>query len=90
MHDKFKKKMFETRERENVYIIEKIIKNFNEFVLILLIHYNFASSVNINIIFLNMYNFKIKTNEIVTLIFINLMNVNTDLMNVINKLISVN
>ena len=53
-------------------------------------YYNFASLVNINIIFLNIYNFKTKTNEIITLTFINLMNVNINLMNVIIKSISVN
>ena len=49
--------MFKTRERENVYIIKKIIKNFNEFTLFALIYYNFINLININIIFLNMHNF---------------------------------
>ena len=57
MHDKFKKKMFKTREREDLYIIKKIVKNFNEFILILLMYYNFVNLMNINIIFLNMHNF---------------------------------
>ena len=90
MHDKFKKKMFKTRKHENVYIIEKIVKNLNNFILILLMHYNFASSMNINTIFLNMHNFKTETNEIVTLIFTNLMNININLINVINESIFIN
>ena len=90
MHDKFEKKMLETRERENVYIIEKIVKNFKNFILILLMHHDFANSMNIDTIFLNMYNFETETNEIVTLTFTNLMNININLMNVINELISVN
>ena len=59
MHNKFKKKILKTRERKNVYIIKKIIKNFNEFILILLTHYNFINLININIIFLNIHNFQI-------------------------------
>ena len=82
--------MFKTRKRENVYIIKKIVKNFNEFILILLMYYNFASLMNIDTIFLNMYNFKTETNEIITLTFLNLINININLMNVINELIFVN
>ena len=82
--------MFKTRERENVYIIKKIVKNFNKFILILLMYYDFANLMNIDTIFLNMYNFKTEINEIITLIFTNLMNINTNLINVINDLIFVN
>ena len=53
-------------------------------------YYNFASLMNIDTTFLNMYNSETKTNEIVILIFTNLMNVNINLMNVINELIFVN
>ena len=90
MYDKFKKKMFKTRKREDIYIIEKIVKNFNEFILSLLMYYDFASLININIIHFNMYNFETETVEIVTFVFINLINVNTNLMNVINDLNFVN
>ena len=97
MYDKFKKKTFKTRERKNVYIIKKIVQNFNKFILISLVYYNSANLMNINTIFLNMHNFKTETNEIVTLTFINLinininlMNININLMNVINELIFVN
>ena len=57
MYNKFKKKIFKIYKRENVYIIKKIIKNFNEFSLFTLIYYNFTDLMNINIIFLNMHNF---------------------------------
>ncbi len=33
MHDKFKTKMLKIYKRKNVYIMKKIIKDFNEFVL---------------------------------------------------------
>ena len=82
--------MFKTREREDVYIVEKIVKDFNKIILISLMHHDFASSMNINTIFLNMYNFETEANEIVTSVFTNLMNVNINLMNVINESISVN
>ena len=48
MHNKFNKKMLETRERENVYIIEKMIKNLNEFVLFVAMHYSSANLINVN------------------------------------------
>ena len=33
MHDKFNKQMFKTRNKNDVYIIYKITKNFKKFVL---------------------------------------------------------
>ena len=51
MHNKFKREMFKTRERENVYIVEKIVKNLDKFVLFLAMRYNFASLINNNIVF---------------------------------------
>ena len=42
MHDKRERKMFKTREREDVYIVKKIVKSFNEFVLLLTMYYNFT------------------------------------------------
>ena len=82
--------MFKTRKRKNVYITEKIIKNLDEFVLFLAIRYNFASLINIDIVFISI-------NNIVKLIFINSINVNIDLIKVnssltkiINKAITIN
>ena len=37
MHDKFEKKMLKTREREDVYIIKKIVKDLNKFILFLIL-----------------------------------------------------
>ena len=43
MHDKRERKMLKTREREDVYIVKKIVKNLNEFVLFLTMYYNFTN-----------------------------------------------
>ena len=75
--------MLKARERENVYIIKKIVKNLDEFVLFLTIRYDFASLININIVFLSV-------NNIFKSIFINLINFNVNLTNVANKLTVVN
>ncbi len=54
MHDRFKRKMLKVYKREKVYIIEKIVKDLDEFVLFLVIYYNFISLMNINTTFLSM------------------------------------
>ena len=76
------KKMFKARNRNNVYVIKKIVKNLNKFVLFLAMRYNFASSINIDINFLN-------RNNIVKFALINSINVNTDLVNVNSSLTNV-
>ena len=43
MHDKRERKMLKTREHENVYIVKKIVKNFNEFVLLSTMYYDFTN-----------------------------------------------
>ena len=48
MHDNFKREILKTQERKEVYIIEKIVKDLNEFALFLAIHYNSACLININ------------------------------------------
>ncbi len=53
MHDKFEKKMLKAHEREGVYIVEKIAKDLNEFVLFSVMRYNFTSLMNINMTFLS-------------------------------------
>ena len=83
MHNKFKKEMLEARKYKNVYIVKKIVKNLNKFVLFLAIRHNFASLININIIFLNI-------NNVFKFAFIDLINVNIDSTNVTNKLAVVN
>ena len=83
MHDKFEKEMLKTRKREDVYIIKKIVKNLNEFILFLIMRYNFISLININIAFLSV-------NKIVKFIFTDLININNDLKNVANKSLTVN
>ena len=83
IHNKFKREILKARERENVYIIKKIVKNFDEFVLFSAIRYNFASSINIKTVFLSV-------NNVFKFTFTNLINVNINLINVTNKLIIVN
>ena len=83
MHDKFKKKMFKTRERENVYIIKKIVKDLDKFILFLIMRHDFTNLINIDITFLNV-------NKVVKFTFINLINVNNDLKNVANELLIIN
>ena len=83
MYDKFKKKMLKTRERENVYIIKKIVKDLNDFILFLVMRYNFTSLMNIDIAFLSV-------KEIVKFIFTDLINVNNNLKNVTNKSLTAN
>ena len=75
--------MFKTRKREDVYIIKKIVKDLNEFILFLIIRRDFTSLININIILLSV-------NEVVKFILINLMNVNNNLKNVTNESLTVN
>ena len=75
--------MFKARERKNVYIVEKIVKDFDEFVLFSAICYNFASSMNIDTVFLSV-------NNVFEFTFTNSINVNTDLTNVANKSVIVN
>ena len=82
MHNKFKRKMFKARERKNGYISKKIVKYLNEFVLFLIIRCNFASLININMVFLSV-------NNVFEFAFTNLINFNTDLINVANKSIVV-
>ena len=82
MYNKFKRKMFKTREREDVYIIKKIVKDLNKFVLFLAMRYNFASLININTVFLSI-------NNILEFIFIDLINININLINVNIDLINV-
>ena len=83
MHNKFKRKMLKARERKDVYIIEKIVKNLDEFVLFSAIRHDFASSINTDTVFSNV-------NNVFKSIFTNSINVNTDLKNVANKLIVIN
>ena len=83
MHNKFEKEMLKTHERENVYIIKKIVKNFNEFVLFSAMRYDFASLINTDIVFSSV-------NNVFKSVFADLINVNTDSTNVTNKLIVVN
>ena len=71
--------MLKARERKDVYIVEKIIKYFNEFVLFLTMRYNFASSINTDIVFLSV-------NNIFKFAFTDSINVNTDLTNIANEL----
>ena len=82
MYNKFDRKMFKACKYKNVYIIKKIVKDFNKLVIFLTIRYNFTSLININITFLNM-------NNIVKFVFINLINVNTNLVNVNSSLINI-
>ena len=42
MHDKRERKMLKTRERENVYIVKKIVKSLNKFVLFSAMYYDFT------------------------------------------------
>ena len=89
MYNKFKKEMLETRKRKNVYIIEKIVKDLNKFVLFLAMRYNFTSLININIIFSSVNNvFKSALTNLIN-VSINLINVNIDSINVANKLTDV-
>ena len=83
MHNKFEKKMLKTRERENVYIIKKIVKDLNDFILFLIMRYNFTSLMNIDTAFLSV-------NEVVKFTLTDLMNVNNDLKNVTNKSLTAN
>ncbi len=53
MHDKFGREMLKAHEREDVYIVEKIAKDLNEFALFSVMHYNFTSLMNINTTFLS-------------------------------------
>ena len=46
MHNKFKRKMFKARKRKTVYIIKKIVKDLDKFVLFLVTHYDFVSLIN--------------------------------------------
>ena len=82
--------MLKIRKYKNIYIIKRIVKDLNKFVLFLAMRYNFASSININITFLNI-------NNVVKFTFIdsinintNSVNVNSSLTNVVNKLTAVN
>ena len=79
MHNKFEKEILEARERKNVYIIKKIVKDLDEFVLFLAMRYDFASSININIIFSSV-------NNVFKSAFTDLINININLTNVANKL----
>ena len=81
--------MFKTRARENVYIIEKIVKNLNEFVLFSAMYYNFASLININIVFLSVNNIVKFTFTNLTNVNIDSININSDLINVVNKLATI-
>ena len=83
MYNKFKREMLKIYERKDVYIIKKIVKDFDKFVLFSAMRYNFASSININTAFLNV-------NNIFKSAFTNLINVDIDLINVASKLIVVN
>ena len=69
MHDKFEKKMLKTRKRESVYIIKKIVKDLDEFILFLIMRRDFTSLININIIFLSV-------NKVVKFTFTDLININ--------------
>ena len=51
IHNKFKKEMFKTQEREEIYIIKKIVKDLNEFILFSAMYYNSACLININTAF---------------------------------------
>ncbi len=53
MHDKFEREMLKAHERGGVYIVEKIVKDLNEFALFSVMHYNFTSLMNINTTFLS-------------------------------------
>ena len=75
--------MFKAHERKDVYIIEKIVKDLDKFVLFSAIRYNFTSSINTNTVFLNM-------NDVFKSAFTNLINVDTNLTNVANKSIVIN
>ena len=79
MYNKFKREMLKARKRKNVYIIKKIIKNLDEFVLFLTMRYNFTSLINTDMVFLSV-------NNVFKFIFTNSINVNIDLINVANKL----
>ena len=70
--------MLEACERENVYIIEKIIKDLDKFVLFLTVRHDFASLINIDIIFLNV-------NNVFKFTLINLKNVDINSTNIANK-----
>ena len=75
--------MFKVHKREDDYIIEKIVKNLDEFILFLIMYYNFVSLININTVFLSI-------NNVFKFTFTVLINVNTDLSNVVNKSAIVN
>ena len=77
------KKMLKTRKRKNVYIIKKIVKDLNKFVLFLAMYYNFANSINTDIVFSSV-------NNIFKSTFIDLINIKTDSTNIANKLTIVN
>ena len=79
MHNKFKRKMFKTRKSKDVYIIKKIFKNLNKFVLFLTMRYDFANLINVNTVFLSV-------NNIVKFKFTSLINDNSNLINNDNKL----
>ena len=83
MHNKFEKKMLKTRERKDVYIIKKIAKDLDEFILFLIMRRDFTSLININIAFLSV-------NKVVKFTFTDLININNDLKNVTNELLTIN
>ena len=83
MHNKFKKKMLKTREREDVYIIEKIVKDLDDFILFLVMRRDFTSLININTAFLSV-------NKVVKFTLTDLINVNNNLKNVTNESLTVN
>ena len=83
MYNKFERKISEARKRKNVYIIKKIVKDFNEFVLFLAMRHNFASLINTNTVFSSV-------NNVFKSVLTNSINVNTDSTNVANKLVVVN
>ena len=68
---------------DNVHRIKKIAKDLDEFILFLIMRHDFTSLMNINTAFLSV-------NKVVKFTFIDLINVNNDLKNVTNELLTVN
>ena len=80
IHNKFKKKMLKTQERREVYIVEKIVKDLDEFVLFSAIYHDSACSININTAFSSMQNDQIDVVDSMN-VNVNLINVSADLTN---------